>query len=235
MGVDRNDLKPSSITVRAFDGSKREILGELDLQVEIGPQQFIIPFQVLEIPRSFNLLLERPWIHSAGAIPSSLHQMVKFISNGQVVTILGEQDYAIYKETAIPYIGNEETEELGLQIFNEVAVVVDMAEKEERENSGLQIGTFGLGYIPTQDEVREMKKLIRGKRGDRLYNTLIEFPDLRKTFPAPTYTQLSEIAELSESLNCQCKIEDETPGPVVDEILSNWFSVPVNRAYTLLG
>ena len=44
MGVDRNNLKPSSITVRAFDGSKREILGELDLQVEIGPQQFIIPF-----------------------------------------------------------------------------------------------------------------------------------------------------------------------------------------------
>ena len=63
-----------------------------------------------------------------------------------------------------------------------------MAEKEEKENSGLQIGTFGLGYIPTQDEVREMKKLIRGKRGDRLYNTLIEFPDLRKTFPAPAYT-----------------------------------------------
>ena len=31
MGVDRNDLKPSSITVRAFDGSKREILGEVDL------------------------------------------------------------------------------------------------------------------------------------------------------------------------------------------------------------
>ena len=90
MGVDRNDLKLSSITVRAFDGSKREILGELDLQVEISPQQFIIPFQVLEIPRSFNLLLGRLWIHSARAIPSSLHQMVKFISNGQVVTILGE-------------------------------------------------------------------------------------------------------------------------------------------------
>ena len=100
--------------------------------------------------------------------------MVKFISNGQVVTILGEQDYAIYKETAIPYIDNEETEELGLQIFNEV--VVHMAEKEEKESSGLQIGTFGLGYISTQDEVREMKKLIRGKRGDRLYHTLIEFP-----------------------------------------------------------
>ena len=114
--------------------------------------------------------------------------MVKFISNGQVVTILGEQDYAIYKETAIPYIGSEETEELGLQIFNEVAMVADMAGKEEGESSGSQIGTFGLGYILTREEVQEMKKLVRGKRGDRLYHTLIEFLDIRKTFLAPAYT-----------------------------------------------
>ena len=233
MGVDRGDLKPSSITVRAFDGSKRGVLGEVELQVEIGPQQFSIPFQVLEIPRSFNLLLGRPWIHSAGAIPSSLHQMVKFISNGQVVTILGEQDYAIYKETAIPYIGNEETEELGLQIFNEVAMVADVAGKDEGESSTLQIGTFGLGYVPTQREMQEMKRLVRGKRGDRLYHTPIEFPDIRKTFPAPAYTQLSEIVDLSKTFSCQCKIEGEISGTTA--VLNNWFSIPVNRVDTLLG
>ena len=44
MGVDKDDLKSSSITVKAFDGSKREKLEEIDLQVEIGPQKFIIPF-----------------------------------------------------------------------------------------------------------------------------------------------------------------------------------------------
>ena len=114
-------------------------------------------------------------------------------------------------------------------------MVADMAEKEERGSSALQIGTFGLGYIPTQEEIREMKKLVRGKRGDRLYHTLIEFPDIRKTFPAPAYTQLSKIAELSESFNCQCKIEEEIPSTTINEVLSNWFSVPMNRAYTLLG
>ena len=80
-----------------------------------------------------------------------------------------------------------------------------------------------------------MKELVRGKRGDRLYHTLIEFPDLRKTFPAPAYTQLSEITELSKPLSCQCKIEEEIPSTTVNEVLSNWFSVPANRAYTLLG
>ena len=44
-------------------------------------------FQILRIPVSFNLLLDCPWIHSAIAIPSSLHLKVKFIHDGQVITI----------------------------------------------------------------------------------------------------------------------------------------------------
>ena len=44
-------------------------------------------FQILRIPVSFNLLLGRPWIHSVSAIPSSLHLKVKFIHDGQVITI----------------------------------------------------------------------------------------------------------------------------------------------------
>ena len=54
---------------------------------DIGPVLFKVLFQILRIPISFNLLLGRPWIHSAGAIPSSLHLKVKFIHDGQVITI----------------------------------------------------------------------------------------------------------------------------------------------------
>ena len=49
-------------------------------------------FKVLRIPTSFNLLLGRPWIHRAGAIPSSLHQKVKFIHDGQVITVQSTKD-----------------------------------------------------------------------------------------------------------------------------------------------
>ena len=44
-------------------------------------------FQILRILVSFNLLLGRPWIHSAGTIPSSLHLKMKFIHDGRVITI----------------------------------------------------------------------------------------------------------------------------------------------------
>ena len=140
LGVDPSEVRPSSVIVRAFDRSKREIVGEVELVVTIRPQNFIIPFQVLDIPRSFNLLLGRPWIHPAGAIPSCLHQKFKFIINGQVITVTGEQDYSIYEETTVPYIGKDCEEDLGLQIFEEVCDGTD----EDKH-----IGTFGLGYTPT--------------------------------------------------------------------------------------
>ena len=131
----------------------------------------------MDIPRSFNLLLGRPWIHSAGAIPSSLHQKVKFITNGQIITVLGEQDYSIYRDTTIPYIGEENPEDFGLQIFEEVCVL------EEVETT--QVGPFGLGYAPTMEEVREMKLRMRGKRGELLYHTPITIPNIKSTFPQP--------------------------------------------------
>nr|CAN71602.1 hypothetical protein VITISV_008050 [Vitis vinifera] len=58
----------------------------------IGPATFSTLFQVLRIPTSFNLLLGQPWIHIAGAIPSSFHQKVKFIHDGQVITVRSTRD-----------------------------------------------------------------------------------------------------------------------------------------------
>ena len=63
-------------------------MGTLSTHVMIGPVIYSILFQVLRIQSSFNLLLGRPWIHEAGAIPSSLHQKpgrdLKMMSRPQV-------------------------------------------------------------------------------------------------------------------------------------------------------
>ena len=172
----------------------------------------------MDIPRSFNLLLGRPWIHSAGAIPSSLHQKVKFITNGQIITVLGEQDYNIYKDTAITYIGEESPEDFGLQIFEEVCVL------EEGETT--QVGTFGLRYTPTVEEVREMKVRMRGKRGELLYHTPITIPNIKSTFPQPAYTQGPEPDEKSQTLSTQSAEQAETACGFQTN-LNNWFSVPI--------
>ena len=87
LGFSPADFRASTQTVRAYDGTQRIVMGTLNTHVMIGLVSYSIVFQVLRIQSSFNLLLGRPWIHEAGAIPSSLHQKVKFIHEGRIITI----------------------------------------------------------------------------------------------------------------------------------------------------
>jgi hypothetical protein len=86
-----NPMRHSGVIVRAFDGSRRSVMGEVDLPMTIGPHVFQITFQVMDIQAAYSCLLGRPWIHEAGAVTSTLHQKLKFVRNGKVVTVEGEQ------------------------------------------------------------------------------------------------------------------------------------------------
>ena len=66
-------MKKSQMVVRAFDGTKREVLGNIELPIQVGPCTFNLEFIVMDINLSYNCLLGRPWIHMVGAVPSALH------------------------------------------------------------------------------------------------------------------------------------------------------------------
>ncbi|KAA0054041.1 uncharacterized protein E6C27_scaffold318G001050 [Cucumis melo var. makuwa] len=76
--VDMSHIKSSTMVVKAFDGSRREVIG-------------------------------RPWIHSAGVVPSTLHQKLKFIVGSKLICVMGEEDFLITKPVSTPYV--EATEE----------------------------------------------------------------------------------------------------------------------------
>ena len=88
--------------VKAFDGIQREIIGDISLQLEIGPTTFVIEFQVLDIELGYTMLLGRPWIHEAGAVPSTLHQRVKFVVEGKLITIKVEEELLIFQTVTVP-------------------------------------------------------------------------------------------------------------------------------------
>ena len=71
--IDRSYMKYTKTVVRAFDDTRREVTGEIEIDVQIGPCTFNVKFQVMDISPSYNCLLERPWIHIAGVVPSTLH------------------------------------------------------------------------------------------------------------------------------------------------------------------
>ncbi|PKI70104.1 hypothetical protein CRG98_009567 [Punica granatum] len=161
MNVDLNRICLSKIAVRAFDGSRREVNGEIDLLIDVGPCSFSVTFQVLDIPNAFSLLLERPWIHSAGAVPSSLHQRLKFIVGERLITVKGEEDYAIYKETVVPYISIGDNENLPFHSFETISVVRDYGEApfEERLEEPRPI-YFGEG-LDEDGRVPEIEESLR--------------------------------------------------------------------------
>ena len=52
--VDRSYMKHSRTVVRVFNGTKREVIGEIEIEVQIGPCTFIVEFQVMDISPSYN-------------------------------------------------------------------------------------------------------------------------------------------------------------------------------------
>ncbi|XP_017406150.1 uncharacterized protein LOC108319500 [Vigna angularis] len=97
-------LKPSTMIVRAFDGSKRDVMGEIDLPVQVGPCVFQITFQVMDIHPAYSFLLGRPWIHSAEVVPSTLHQKLKYVMDNQLIIVSGEEDFLVRGPLSTRYI-----------------------------------------------------------------------------------------------------------------------------------
>ncbi|XP_070008155.1 uncharacterized protein [Nicotiana sylvestris] len=102
MEIGTEIIRPNNVCVRAFDGIKRDTIGEIDLILTIVPVDFEVTFQVLDMDTSYNFLLGRPWIHVAGAVPSTLHQMVKFEHEDQEIVVHGEDEQSIYRDPSVP-------------------------------------------------------------------------------------------------------------------------------------
>ncbi|XP_039034033.1 uncharacterized protein LOC120170071 [Hibiscus syriacus] len=106
--VDSTHMRNCQSIVRAFDGTKKEVLGKIDIPLTIGPSTYEVEFHVMDIMPSYNCLLGRPWIHQAGVVPSTLHQKLKFIIEGRLVCLNAEEDIIAYISTTTPYVEVDE-------------------------------------------------------------------------------------------------------------------------------
>ncbi|XP_019258576.1 PREDICTED: uncharacterized protein LOC109236799 [Nicotiana attenuata] len=106
MEIGTERIRPNNVCVRAFDGIKRDTIGEIDMILTIG-----LTFQVLDMDTSYNFLLGKPWIHAAGVVPSTLHQMVKFEHEDQEIVVHGEDEQSIYRDPPVPCLEAREGSE----------------------------------------------------------------------------------------------------------------------------
>ncbi|XP_075083483.1 uncharacterized protein LOC142167224 [Nicotiana tabacum] len=118
LGIHLRHVRDSHVRVRAFDGSQKDVIGEIYLALQIRPVEFPKLFQVMDISSSYNLLLGRPWIHMAGGVPSTLYQCMKFEWGCKEIVVHEKWSQSAYLEHVVSFI-----EGLGRVIFHAVEIM----------------------------------------------------------------------------------------------------------------
>ncbi|XP_039683803.1 uncharacterized protein [Medicago truncatula] len=150
-------LRRSGVMVKAFDGSRKDVLGEVVLPITVGPQVFQVNFQVMDIQASYSCLLGRPWIHEAGAVTSTLHQKLKFVKNGKLVTVNGEEALLVSHLSSFSFIGADDVEGTPFQGFT-------IEDKNTKRNEA------------SISSLRDAQKVIQAG-GSTSWGKLIELPE----------------------------------------------------------
>ena len=97
----------------------------------------------MDIRPSYSCLLGRPWIHEAGAVTSTLHQMLKYLVKGKIVIVRGEEEYMVSHLNSFLYIEmDEEFIETPCQKFEEVPHILASNETTTSTKSPLKMASL---------------------------------------------------------------------------------------------
>ncbi|XP_075106868.1 uncharacterized protein LOC142179880 [Nicotiana tabacum] len=184
LNIGNNRIRTSNVSIRAFDGSKRDTIGEIELTMTIGPVDFNIVFQVLDMETSYNFLLGRPWIHMARAAKegceSIIYQVFEVIEVDQVEEgkpILHPRLSATSMMVASMMLRNgyEPGKGLGSSLQGIVNPIAPFSKKN----------TFGLGFKPKSADIDRAKA--RKKNG---WNLSKPIPHIAYSFVKPQFEEV---------------------------------------------
>ena len=92
-------LKPENLTTYSsllvsFEGKMVVPKGQIRLPVQVGTDVVEVDFIVVDAFSPYMAIMGRPWLHTLGAVSSTIHQKVKYPSGDQVLEIVGSQSVA---------------------------------------------------------------------------------------------------------------------------------------------
>ena len=88
------NLTPYSSLLVSFEGKIIIPKGQIRLPVHTGSKVVEVDFIVVDAYSPYIAIVARPWLHTLGAVSSTLYQNVKYPSEGQIKEILGDQSMA---------------------------------------------------------------------------------------------------------------------------------------------
>ena len=91
LGLRSKHLITYSSPLVSFEGRMVIPKGQIRLPMQAGTDVVKVDFIVVDVFSPYTAIMGRPWLHTLGAVSSTLHQKVKYPSGGQVLEIVGSQ------------------------------------------------------------------------------------------------------------------------------------------------
>ena len=88
------DLTPYNSPLVSFEGNVIIPKGQIRLPVQTSSETVEVDFIVVDEYSPYTAIVARPWLHTLGAVSSTLHQKIKYPSGGKIEEILGDQTMA---------------------------------------------------------------------------------------------------------------------------------------------
>ena len=94
LNLKAENLMPYNSPLVSFKGKIVILKGQARLPVQTGSEVVEVDFIVVDTYSPYTTIFARPWVHTLGAVFSTLHQKVKYPFDGQIEEILGDQAMA---------------------------------------------------------------------------------------------------------------------------------------------
>ena len=94
LNLKTEDLTPYNSPLVSFEGKVIIPKGQVRLPVQTGSETVEVDFIVVDAYSPYTAIVARPWPHTLGAVSSTLHQKIKYPSEGKIEEILGDQTIA---------------------------------------------------------------------------------------------------------------------------------------------
>ena len=88
------DLTPYNSPLVSFEGKVIIPKGQIRLPVQTSSETVEVYFIVVDVYSPYTAIVARPWLHTLGAVSSTLHRKIKYPSEGKIEEILGDQTMA---------------------------------------------------------------------------------------------------------------------------------------------
>ena len=94
LNLKTEDLTPYNSPLVRFEGKIIIPKGQVRLLVQTGSETVEVDFIVVDAYSPYTAIVAKPWLHTLGAVSSTLHQKIKYPSGGKIEEILGDQTIA---------------------------------------------------------------------------------------------------------------------------------------------